>query len=218
MFNTEKEIKLREDLLAIAKKLNSLGLNQGTSGNLSIRIDEGMLITPSSIDYENMNTEDLVKISLSGKSLSNNKHMPSSEWRLHADIFSNRLDIGAVVHCHSIYATALSCHSRGIPSFHYMVAVASGNDIRCAPYQTFGTKELSKATLVALKDRLSCLLAHHGQVSIGANIKQALKIAVEVETLAHMYMQACLLGEPEKLSELQMKEVHTQFKNLNYGK
>ncbi len=214
--SSREEEELREEIVLVARQMNSIGLNQGTSGNLSRRINDGLLITPSSLSYEEMQSEDIVAIDLFGNPLAKNQYKPSSEWRIHADIFANRPEIKAVLHCHSIHATALSCHQKSIPSFHYMTAIAGGNDIRCARYATFGTKELSKLVLLALKDRLACLLAHHGQIAVGENLKGAIKIAVEVETLAHIYLQACQLGEPPLLSPKVMEAVHNQFNKMNY--
>ncbi len=217
MNNIFSENKHREEIVSIARRMNSLGLNQGTSGNLSMRINGGLLITPSSLPYEEMEAEDVVAIDFLGKPISNNHRKPSSEWQIHAKILASRPEIGAVLHCHSIHATALSCHGRCIPSFHYMTAIAGGNNIRCAPYATFGTQELSKLALAALENRLACLLAHHGQIALGASLKIALHIAVEVETLAHIYLQASQLGEPPQLSLEEMNKVKSQFKNMNYG-
>ena len=212
---------LRCELVNVARAMNSTGLNQGTSGNLSLRIEGGLLVTPSSLAYDLMEPEDLVAIDFCGQPLPSglpgHDRRPSSEWRLHADVFADRPDALAVLHCHPIHATALACHDRGIPPFHYMTAVAGGDDIRCAPYATFGTAELSAHTVQALQGRQACLLAHHGLVSLGRDLDQALKIAVEVETLAQMYLQALQLGEPPLLSVLQMEEVHRQFRGLGYG-
>ena len=217
MTNNFKEKNQREELISIAKALNTTGINQGTSGNLSVRIEKGMLITPTSLAYEVMNIKDLVALDLQGNPLSQNQRQPSSEWRLHADIYKDRLDAGAIIHCHSIHATAISCHERSIPSFHYMTAIAAGNDIRCARYATFGTKQLSNMALTALKGRFACLLAHHGQIAIGINLKKTLQLAVEVEALAQIYLEAYKIGEPPILSTKQMNDVHNQFKRLNYG-
>ena len=212
---------LRCELVDVARAMNGSGLNQGTSGNLSLRIEGGLLVTPSSLAYDLMEPEDLVAIDFCGQPLPSglpgHERRPSSEWRLHADVFADRPDAMAVLHCHPIHATALACHDRGIPPFHYMTAVAGGDDIRCAPYATFGTAELSAHTVQALQDRQACLLAHHGLVSLGRDLDQALKIAVEVETLAQMYLQALQLGEPPLLSSSQMEEVHRQFRGLGYG-
>ena len=158
----------RQQLVEVARQMNACGVNQGTSGNLSLRIEGGLLITPSSLPYEQMEAPDLVAISFEGEPLVAGQRRPSSEWRLHADLLRHRPDAEAVVHCHSVHATALACHGMGIPSFHYMVVAAGGADIRCADYATFGTQQLSDLALAALQDRRACLMAHHGQVSLGA--------------------------------------------------
>ena len=211
------ERALREQLVAVARRMNGSGLNQGTSGNLSVRLPEGLLITPSSLPYERMEPGDLVAINWQGQPLQEGARRPSSEWRLHADVLAARPEFMAVLHCHPIHGTALACHDRGIPPFHYMTAVAGGDDIRCAPYATFGTEELSRLTVEAMADRQACLLARHGLVSAGESLDQALRIAVEVETLARMYLQALQLGEPPLLTQVQMQAVHAQFRGLGYG-
>lgn len=211
------EQELRQQLVAVARRMNASGINQGTSGNLSARIPGGMLITPSSLPYEQMEPTDLVALDLAGLPRDAGARRPSSEWRLHADILASRPEVQAVLHCHSIHATALACHGRAIPPFHYMTAVAGGDDIRCAPYATFGTAELSALAVQALEGRLACLLAQHGQVTVGSSLDQALRIAIEVETLARMYLQALQLGEPPLLSPEQMAAVHHQFRTLLYG-
>ena len=208
---------LRQQLVTVARRMNGTGLNQGTSGNLSVRIEEGILVTPSSLPYEQMEVGDLVALDLSGQPLKEKQRRPSSEWRLHADVLSCRPEAMAVLHCHPIHATALACHDRGIPAFHYMVAIAGGDEIRCAPYATFGTKELSDNVVNALAQRNACLLARHGMVTLGKDLESALRVAVEVETLARMYLQALQLGEPPLLSMQQMQAVHAQFRGLHYG-
>ena len=208
---------LRHQLVNVARRMNSTGLNQGTSGNLSVRIDGGILVTPSSLPYEVMEAADLVALDLSGHPLQRHQRRPSSEWRLHADVLNGRPEAMAVVHCHPIHATALACHDRGIPAFHYMVAVAGGDEIRCAPYATFGTRELSENVVKALGNRNACLLARHGMVTLGEDLESALRVAVEVETLARMYLQALQVGEPPVLSDEQMQAVHAQFRGLHYG-
>ena len=208
---------LRQPLVTVARRMNGTGLNQGTSGNLSARIEEGILVTPSSLPYEQMEVGDLVALDLSGQPLKEKQRRPSSEWRLHADVLSCRPEAMAVLHCHPIHATALACHDRGIPAFHYMVAVAGGDEIRCAPYATFGTKALSDNVVNALAQRNACLLARHGMVTLGKDLESALRVAVEVETLARMYLQALQLGEPPLLSMQQMQAVHAQFRGLHYG-
>ena len=216
---TEQE--LREQLVTVARRMQASGINQGTSGNLSVRIAGGMLITPSSLPYEQMQPTDLVALDLKGEPLflpaeGRPQRRPSSEWRLHADVLASRPEVQAVLHCHSIHATALACHGRDIPPFHYMTAVAGGHDIRCAPYATFGTQELSDGVVQALEGRLACLMAQHGQVAVGPTLDKALALAVEVETLALIYLQALALGEPPLLSGEQMEQVRHQFRTLLY--
>ena len=203
--------------------MNSFGLNQGSSGNISIRFHDGMLITPTSIPSENLRPNDIVYMDL--KELSTNKaenynltckKSPSSEWRMHSSILKNRRDINAVLHCHSIHATALACHRKNIPSFHYMTAVAGAMDILCSDYATFGTEELSINALRALEGRYACLMANHGQLSIGENIEKAFSLAIEVETLSQIYLEACKIGEPKHLSQSEMKNILVKFKKLSY--
>ena len=211
------EQALRRQVVEAARALNASGINQGTSGNVSARIDGGLLITPTSLPYEQMGPGDLVVLNLQGQPLVDHQRRPSSEWRLHADILRSRPEAMAVVHCHSTSATALACHGRGIPPFHYMVAIAGGSDLRCAPYDLFGTQAFSDGALAALQGRQAALLAHHGQVCVGASLQQALRLAIEVETLARMYLQALALGEPPLLSPEQMAAVQHQFATLLYG-
>jgi L-fuculose-phosphate aldolase len=208
----------RRQLVAAARRLQALGLNQGTAGNLSLRLPDGLLITPSSLPAERMDPEDPVELDGQGRvRQAAPGRQPSSEWRLHADLLRSRPEVRAVVHCHSIRATALACHSRGIPAFHYMVVQAGGADIRCAPYATFGGQELSDRALEALRDRRACLLAHHGQVTLGRDLDQAVALALEVETLAHMYLEASRLGEPPLLDAAEMERVAARMADLHYG-
>jgi L-fuculose-phosphate aldolase len=211
------EQALRHQVVDTARALNASGINQGTSGNVSARSDGGLLITPTSLPYEQMGPEDLVALDLQGNPLIEGQRRPSSEWRLHADILRSRPEAMAVVHCHSTSATALACQGRCIPPFHYMVAIAGGDSVRCAPYDLFGTQAFSDGALIALQDRQAALLAHHGQVCVGASLQQALRLAIEVETLARMYLQALTLGEPPLLSGTQMAAVQQQFKALLYA-
>jgi len=215
------EGQVRQELLASTRRLSAAGLNSGTSGNLSVRIEGGLLITPSSVPPEQMGPEDLVAIDHQGQPLAGRVMVPgrspSSEWRLHADLLRQRPEIQAVVHCHSIHATALACHGRGIPPFHYMVVQAGGPDIRCGGYATFGSQALSDLAVAALADRQACLLAHHGQVTLGATLAQALALAIELETLAQMYVAALQLGEPPLLSEAEMGRVAEQMRLRHYG-
>ncbi|MCY4064849.1 MAG: class II aldolase/adducin family protein [Rhodospirillaceae bacterium] len=196
-----------------ARQLEPLGINRGTSGNVSVRAGEGLLITPTGVPYETLTPARVVWMDPDGRY--DGDWLPSSEWRFHCDILRNRPDLNAVVHTHAVHATALACHGRGIPAFHYMVAAAGGRDIRCAPYATFGTAELSANALRALEGRRACLLAHHGLIACGHTLEAALALAVEVETLAATYLKALEIGEPAALDAVEMQRILGKF--ATYG-
>lgn len=200
-------------LLQAACNLSALGLNKGTSGNASVRLSDGLLVTPSGIPAEQLSENSMVYMQWDGTAEAGKK--PSSEWRIHRDIFQARPEINAVVHCHSMFATTIACLARDVPPFHYMIAVVGGDTIRCAPYALFGTQALSDMALIALQDRKACLLAHHGMLAVGKDLSQALAIALEVENLCEQYWRLLQLGEPALLSAAQMQEVQAQFKG--YG-
>jgi L-fuculose-phosphate aldolase len=202
-------------MIATCVEMNRIGLNQGTSGNVSHRVDNGLLITPTSLSYEKMKPADIVEMAFDGTFVG--KHRPSSEWRFHRDIMRNRADTNVILHAHSIYSTTLAVHERPIPCFHYMVAIAGGNDIRCAGYACFGTQRLSDNALQALEGRTACLLGHHGLIVLAESFEKALWRAVEIETLAKMYVHALAIGEPPCLSEADMTQVHEQMQRMSYG-
>jgi L-fuculose-phosphate aldolase len=212
---TDNEGALRLEMVAVCRAMNTSGLNQGTAGNLSVRFGDAILITPSALPYDEMEPADIVHMSFDGSY--EGLRRPSSEWRFHRDILAKRTDIDVVLHCHSVHATALACHHRSIPSFHYMTCVAGGTTIRCAPYATFGTQELSDHALAALEERTACLLGQHGQIALGTSPRQALWLANEVETLARIYIHALALGEPPVLSNDEMARVMDQMKRRGYG-
>lgn len=205
---------LRARIVATALAMNAQGINRGKSGNVSARIDDGFLITPSALPYEETKPRDIVAVDRAGNAVGGRK--PSSEWRFHRDIYAARAEVAAIVHTHSPFATTLACLERPIPPFHYMVAVAGGADIRCAPYAMFGTQTLSDHAVAALDGRRACLLAHHGMIAVGASLGSALALAVEVETLAEMYWRAMAVGEPTLLSDDEMARVVARFDS--YGK
>jgi len=205
---------LRDAVIATALEMNVLGINRGKAGNVSARIDTGFLVTPSGMPYAEIGADDIVAMGTDGSHASSRR--PSSEWRFHRDIYAARSDAKAIVHTHSPFATTLACLDRGIPAFHYMIAVAGGHDIRCSPYATFGTQELSDHAVCALEGRRACLMSHHGMIAIGASLKQALALAVEVETLAEMYWRALQVGEPSLLPPDELDRVLTKF--ADYGK
>jgi L-fuculose-phosphate aldolase len=205
---------LRRQLIDTCLRMNALGINQGKSGNASARLDERrFLITPSGIPYDDLKPTDIVAMTVDGAWYGEKR--PSSEWRFHRDILAARSDVSAVVHTHGMLATSLACLHKGIPAFHYMVAAAGGDSIRCAPYATFGTQQLSDHALAALKDRRACLLANHGLIATGASLVAALALAVEVEALAGMYLKVLSVGEPELLSGAEMARVIDLFRT--YG-
>jgi L-fuculose-phosphate aldolase len=204
---------MRAELLAIAQELATLGLNKGTSGNVSVRHEDGFLITPSGMDIAEMQTSSMVMMSMDGTPQSTGK--PSSEWRFHRDIYQAKPHVGTVIHTHSMFATTLACLQKDIPPFHYMIAMAGGDNIPCAPYALFGTQALSDGAIAALEDRKACLLANHGMIATGRDLKQALAITQEVETLCEQYWRALQIGQPYILSQQEMAEVFEQFKG--YG-
>jgi len=204
---------LRAEIIATAVRMNERRINSGTSGNVSARTESGFLVTPSGLAYESLRPEDIVDMTLAG--VVSGARQPSSEWRFHRDIYAERPDAGAIVHAHSSFATTLACLGRGIPAFHYMIAVAGGKDIRCAPYATFGTQELSDSALAALSGRRACLLANHGMIAVGASLEAALALAIEVEALAEQYWRALQIGAPNLLSDAEMNIVLEKFKS--YG-
>lgn len=204
----------RMALIETCRRMNATGLNQGTSGNASIRVDDGLLITPSGLDYDKTDPVDIVKIDWGGKVLRGHRP-PSSEWHFHCRVMAAKPKAGALLHAHSIHATTLACLSRGIPPFHYMVAVAGGRDIRCAPYATFGTEKLADAVLEALDGRLACLMENHGMIVLGRDIEDAFKRAVEIETLANQYLKALAVGMPKLLTVGEMEVVLEKFKNYS---
>ena len=208
------EAFLRSELLTISQKLDTLGLNRGTSGNVSTRVSSDYwLVTPSGVPVDKLSAEAMVLMDFEGKPATDGK--PSSEWRFHYDILKARPEVGAVVHSHSRFATAFSCLKLDIPAFHYMIAAAGGDSIRCCPYALFGSQTLSDQVLIALKDRKACLLGNHGMIAVGKDLTTALALAVEVESLCEQYWTALQLGQPNILSSSQMAEVLEKFKT--YG-
>ncbi len=208
------ELSVRQEIIAAARKLNDTGLSLQNSGNVSARWREGMLITPSGVPYHQLEVDDVIETAFDG-SFAHAKYRPSSEWHFHAAVLSARGDVSAVVHTHSAYATALACTGRDIPAFHYMVAVAGGSTIRCAPYATFGTEELAAHAVAALDDRRACLLANHGQIAVGKSLQAALDLAAQVEELARHYMLSLQIGDVQYLGEDEMRRVLEKFKT--YG-
>ena len=196
--------KLKTDVIRYSKKLNITNLSALRSGNISVRAKEkgvdGFYITPSGMKYSSLKAKDIVFVSLKGL-FDKKKNKPSSEWRFHQDIYVNKKEAKAIVHAHSTCATAVSSHQKNIPAFHYRVAVAGGEDLKCTKYGTFGTKKLSKNIITALKNRSACLIANHGQVAFGKNLEKAFELAQEIENICHKYINALRVGIPKILSK-----------------
>lgn len=210
--------ELRRRVIATARGMNAAGINRAKAGNVSTRLRsrgfDGFLITPSGAAYDRLAPEDIVAMDLGGAATG--ALAPSTEWRFHRDIYRARAEAGAIVHTHAPFCTALACLGRGIPAFHYMVAVAGGRDIRCATYATFGTQALADAVLLALEGRRACLMAHHGMIAFANDLDAALQLAIEVESLAETYWRALQVGEPAILGDDEMARVVAKFSG--YGK
>ena len=208
---------LRNAVITTALAMNAAGINRGKAGNVSARWQDdgfdGFLITPTGLPYADTTPGDIVAVGIDGQA--HGARLPSSEWRFHRDIYAARTDAAAIVHTHAPFATTLACMQRAIPAFHYMVAVAGGDDIRCAPYATFGTQELSDHAVAALDGRRACLLAHHGMIALDVSLPRALALAVEVENLAQMFWQALQIGKPAILPAAEMVGVVQKFET--YG-
>jgi L-fuculose-phosphate aldolase len=208
------EPELRKEMVACCVRMNTCGLSQGTSGNIGVRFGGGILITPSGVPYDGMKPSDIVPMRFDG-SWGPHKYRPSSEWRFHLDIMKARPEVTAVVHAHPTFCTVLAIRRMEIPALHYMIAASGGNSIRCAPYATYGTAELSAHALKALEGRNACLLANHGLIATGPTLAKAMWLAVEVETLARQYVYTLMLGGPICLPDDEIARVVEKFKD--YG-
>jgi L-fuculose-phosphate aldolase len=216
-----KNLDQRNQIIEYSLKLNSTNLSPLRSGNISLRAREddleGYLITPSGKKYETLKPEDIVFMGLNEEENIDSTNKPSSEWRFHRDIYVNKKEANAIVHAHSPHATAVSSHGKPIPPFHYMIALAGGEDIKCADYATFGTEELSNNVIKALEKRSACLMSNHGQVAFGKNLEQAFELAQEIENICHQYTIAIKLGNPKILSFKEMKKVLEKAKDYKKG-
>lgn len=210
------EAQLREQMLTVVQSMVRQGLNKGTAGNVGCRCGEYFLVTPSGCPVDQMLASEMVLMGFDGVPKSAGK--PSSEWHFHRDILAHRPEVGAVVHCHSPFATTLACLRQDIPPFHYMIALAGGDTIRCAPYALFGTEALSHAALSALEGRKACLLANHGLITLGRDLEDALAMAVEVESLCEQYWRTLQIGGPVLLSDEEMQAVFVRFNDYGRAK
>ena len=212
----KKERELRQAIVDACRQMNAGGLNQGTSGNISARLDGRMLITPSGVPYDELDGDDLAAMPIDGDYGSwTGPLAPSSEWRFHLDIIRARPEVGAIVHAHPTYCTTLAIARREIPACHYMIAAAGGPTIRCAGYATYGTKELSDLAIQALDGRTCCLLANHGMIATGSSLAKAMWLAIELETIARQYYLSLAIGGPVLLPADEITRVMDKFKS--YG-
>ena len=207
---------LRSEVIKYSKMLNSKKLSALRSGNISVRFNDGFLITPSGKKYSSLKNKDIVFVSLKGL-FDKKKGIPSSEWKFHQDIYINKKEAKAIVHTHSTNATAVASHNKNIPPFHYMVAMVGGHNIKCAKYATYGTRKLSKNILKALIGRKACLIANHGQIAFEENLLKAFELAEEVENISLQYITSLKLGKPKILSLYEMKKVLSKAKNYKRG-
>ena len=217
-----KNLDQRNKIIEFSLKLNSTNLSPLRSGNISLRSEkngtDGYLITPSGKKYETLKPEDIVFMGINEEEENNDSNnKPSSEWRFHRDIYANKKNAQAIVHAHSPHATAVSSHGKPIPPFHYMIALAGGEDIKCADYATFGTEELSNNVIKALENRNACLMSNHGQVAFGKDLEDAFELAQEIENICHQYTIALKLGKPKILSFKEMKKVLNKAKDYKKG-
>jgi L-fuculose-phosphate aldolase len=208
------DLELRQQAVTAMRRLDALGMNRGSTGNLSLRRGAGMWITPTGMGADELRPQDLVWLGWDGTLRGD--WQPSSEWHFHQAIYTARPDLQAIVHTHSVHATALACLRRDLPPFHYMVAVAGGDSVPCVPYHLFGTEALSAAVAQAMLGRVACLLANHGLVAAGATLERAMKVVQEIESLCRTYLQALAVGEPVLLSTDEMAAVIERFRS--YGK
>ncbi len=211
----ESEAWLAQQVADTARDMSNRGLSPQKSGNVSARSDNHILITPSGMAYADMLPDDIAKVTMAGEQVAGSS-IASTETPLHLAIYHAHPEAGAVVHCHSMAATALACAEHDIPAFHYMIAVAGGSNIPCAAYATFGTDALAINTVAALQSRRACLMAHHGQIAFADTLASALDLAAEVETLARQYLDVLALGEPNILDDEEMQRVVEKFKT--YGR
>ncbi len=212
---SDGDASLRERIITISQALDAAGLVPNKSGNVSCRSPGGFLITPAGKPYRDLAPGDLVELHVHGEPPASGRR-PSSEWRMHAAIYASRSDAAAIVHTHSPRATALACAGRGIPPFHYMIALAGG-DVRCMPYATFGTTELAETAVRGLEGRRATLLGNHGVIAIGGSLEEAHAVAVEVENLAGEYLAMLSAGlVPRLLDDAELARVIEKF--ADYGR
>ncbi len=213
---TEDEVSLRKQLVEHYQKVDALGLNEMSSGNLSVRFGDEMLISPNGATGDSISLENIVRCSFNGEY--QGKRLPSSEWRMHASIYVKYADAGAVVHTHSDYCVAVASHEISLPGFHYLVGVFGGGDVPCVPYSTFGREKLAKDASDALAERSACLLGNHGMIAKAPNLKRAVNQAQRLEIMCRQYVLAKQIGEPKKLTETDWEDFFKKADEMAYAR
>ena len=211
------EAALRGQIVQIMRAMDQRGLNRGTSGNVSARFEDGLLVTPSGVVPDELTAESVVFVGADGESPPGSLR-PSSEWRMHAGLYARRADVSAVVHCHARHATILACAGKPIPPLHYMVGVSGKASVPLAPYQPFGSVELADAVADAMEGGLACLMANHGLIAVGRSLSRALAVAEEMEEQAAVYCGTLAIGGPNLLSDAQMADIFQRFKGYGQKK
>jgi L-fuculose-phosphate aldolase len=208
------EAQLREEIVATMLAMDARGLNRGTSGNVSARLGDGLLVTPTGVTPDLLTPDSIVYVDAAGNSPEGSLR-PSSEWRMHAGLYARRADAGAVVHCHARHATILACAGKPIPPLHYMVGVSGKAWVPVAPYAPFGSIELADGVAQAMDGGFACLMANHGLITVSRTLRRALAVAEEMEEQAAVYCGTLAIGGPTLLTEEQMADIFQRFKN--YG-
>jgi L-fuculose-phosphate aldolase len=209
------EIALREELVRQYQHVAAIGLNELASGNISCRFGTGLLISPTGSTAASLDPEQVVRVRANGAW--EGEYRPSSEWRMHAEIYLRHPKAEAVVHTHSDYCVALSCLNQPLPGFHYLVGTFGGGDVPCVPYSTFGTASLARDAAVALTHRSACLLGNHGMICRGRSLADAVELAHRLEIMCRQYLLARQLGEPDVLTPRQWEEFFEQMRIGGYG-
>ena len=208
-----KEENLRKKIIDTCLKIEIKKLNQGKTGNVSHRWRNGILITPSGIDYDKLNYKDIVFVDINGKAVG--ERLPSSEWRFHLNIIKNRKEVDSIIHNHPVYGTGFSMLRKEIKSFHYLIGLFGGVNIRCTKFMMPGSESLSNEILISLKKRKACLIANHGVVTIGKNLDEAFYLAEQFEALCKQITIAKINGKPKLIDEKKMTIILKKLKNYS---
>ena len=222
MLLQEQNVVRRRRLVEIGQEISRLGFVKGTAGNASARASDGLLVTPSGITYADMKPNDVVHMKMDGEIcygrwMAQSHTAPSSEWHLHRALYEARPEVNAILHTHPPFTTTLAVLGKSLPAIHYLIGIVNGNEVPCAPYRTFGTKELSEAVVETMGSRRACLVDHHGLIAVASNLHDALELTIQIESLAELYWRACAIGTPTIIDDDEMERVRAKFEEINYG-